>query len=233
MTAEFFRTYKNVFDNSTIRSLWYLITHHKFEGLESPIKIGKESNVFSALTKENKRLAVKIYRISVCDFFKMAKYLSMDRRFRFTNNRKQIVLIWAQREFKNLMRAYENKVSVPQPIAIKDNVLVMKFIGAEHPGFPQAAKMLKDSPGDEKMMKLVIAEMKKLYRAGLVHGDLSEFNILNFNGKPVLIDLSHSVTLLSPSSNELLERDVEKICNFFCKKGFKLTKEDVLKEIKS
>jgi len=232
MTGEFFRTYKNVFDNSTIKSIWYVITHHKIEGLESPIKIGKESNVFSALTKENKRVAVKIYRISVVDFFKMSKYLSMDRRFRFTNSRKQIVLTWAQREFKNLMKAYENGVSVPQPLAIKDNVLVMKFIGNEYPASPEAARMLKNNPGDEKMPVLVVQEMKKLYKAGLVHGDLSEFNILNMDNKPVLIDLSHAITLLSPSAQDLLERDVENVCRFFNKKGFKLDKEDVLKEIK-
>ena len=232
MSRDVFKTYKNVFDNSTIKSIWALITHKKIEGLESPIKVGKESNVFSALTKEKKRLAVKIYRIEVCDFFKMSRYLEMDIRFRFTRRRRQIVLTWAQREFKNLMKAYESKVSVPKPIAIKDNALVMQFIGNNYPENPQPASLLKDSPGDEKMPRLVIEEMKKLYKAGLVHGDLSEFNILNLNNKPVLIDLSHALTLFSPASSELLERDVENVCRFFNKKGFKLNKEDVLKEIK-
>jgi len=229
---EFFRTYKNVFDASTINSIWSLITHNKIEGLESPIKIGKESNVFSALTKEHKRLAIKIYRISVCDFFKMEKYLAMDSRFRFTYRRRQIVLVWAQREFKNLLKAYESKVSVPKPLAIKDNVIVMEFIGNRHPQIPVSARMLKDDWGDEKMPDLVIKEMKKLYKTGLVHGDLSEFNILNRNNKPVIIDLSHAIPVLAQSSRELLERDIANVCRFFNKKGFKLNPEEVLKYIK-
>jgi RIO kinase 1 len=232
MATEIFRTYKNVFDQSTIQAIWYLITHHKIEGLESPIKVGKESNVFSALTKENKRVAVKIYRIEVCDFFRMSEYLAMDKRFRFTGRRKQIVLVWAQREFKNLMKAYQAKVSVPKPIAIRDNVIIMKFIGNRYPKNPESARLLKDNPGNEKMPGLVVNEMKKLYKAGLVHGDLSEFNILNLNDKPMLIDLSHSLPVLSNSAEELLNRDVENVCRFFNKKGFKLNKEDVLKEIK-
>ena len=50
MSTELFKTYKDIFDKFTINSLWELITQKKIEGLESPIKIGKESNVFSALT---------------------------------------------------------------------------------------------------------------------------------------------------------------------------------------
>jgi RIO kinase 1 len=74
--------------------------------------------------------------------------------------------------------------------------------------------------------------MKKLYKAGLVHGDLSAFNILNYKNKPVIIDLSHAIPVLSNSSHELLERDVNNICRFFNKKGFDMNPVDVLKEIK-
>jgi serine/threonine-protein kinase RIO1 len=63
------KAYKNVFDEGTMNSLWYHITHRQIEGLESPVKLGKESNVFSALTKDRKRVAVKIYRIMSADFF--------------------------------------------------------------------------------------------------------------------------------------------------------------------
>ena len=232
MSEELFKTYKDIFDKFTINSLWELITQKKIEGLESPIKIGKESNVFSALTKYNERVAVKVYRLNSVDFFQMSKYLEMDSRFRFTRRRKQIVLIWAQREFKNLMKAYENNVSVPKPIAIRGNAIVMQFIGNPYPDEPRAAPLLKDTPINEKMPGKVIEEMKKLYKAGLVHGDLSAFNILNYKNKPVIIDLSHAIPVLSNSSHELLERDVNNICRFFNKKGFDMNPVDVLKEIK-
>lgn len=233
MTQELFRTYKNVFDKSTIDNIWYLITHKKFEGLESPIKIGKESNVFSALTKQNRRVAVKIYRVSVCDFFKMSRYLSMDLRFRNVSRRKQIVLTWARREFANLLRAYKAGVSVPRPIALRGNVLVMEFIGSQHPEKPAPYALLKDSEITKNVFDKLIENIRKLYRAGLVHGDLSEFNILNREGEPIMIDLSHAVTILAPASHELLERDVSIICKFFNRKGIKCNDKDLMDYIKS
>jgi len=99
---ELFKTYKNVFDDKTERAVWWLITHNKFEGLESPIKTGKESNVFSAITKSGERVAVKIFRINSSSFFKMSKYLEMDPRFRHVKSLRSVVLTWAKREFVNL-----------------------------------------------------------------------------------------------------------------------------------
>ena len=88
---DLFKAYKDVFDEGTMNSVWYLITHRKFEGLESPIKLGKESNVFTALTKENKRICVKIHRIAASDFFTMSSYLAMDTRFRKPERKMQVV----------------------------------------------------------------------------------------------------------------------------------------------
>ncbi len=234
MGKEFLKAYKNVFDSYTINSIWNLITQRKIEGLESPIKIGKESNVFSALTKDNERLALKVYRINSCDFFKMSRYLSMDKRFKPTKRRIQIILLWAKREFINLKKAYECGVSVPRPVAFKNNVLVSEFIGEKFPNPPYAAKLLKDSyKNAEKLYNQIIENVRQLYqKAKLVHGDLSEFNILNYNGKIVLIDLSHAISSESAEAHNLLKRDIEKIIKFFRKKGIKKNLNEVLRYIK-
>jgi len=228
---DLFKAYKNIFDSSTIKSIWYLITHRKFEGLESPIKVGKESNVFSALTKEKKRVAVKIYRISACDFFTMSKYLSMDTRFRRVERRRQVVLTWAKREFSNLLRAYKGMVNVPMPIAIRDNVIAMEFLGTGD-DIPIPLPKLKDVPVTQKLCNNLIDEIKKLYEAGLVHGDLSEFNVLSDGEKCWIIDLSHGTPLISQAANDLLDRDVDKIIRFFSKKGININKAEVLRHIK-
>lgn len=76
--------------------------------------------------------------------------------------------------------------------------------------------------------------MKLLYqKAKLVHGDLSEFNILNFNENPVLIDLSHSTPVKSAAAEELLNRDIANICRYFKKIGLELKEEDVSRRIKN
>ncbi len=227
---EIFKTYHDVFDKSTIQSIWELITHKKIEGLESPVKVGKESNIFTALTKDNQRVAVKIYRLTTCDFFKMSKYLSMDHRFRQVRRRKQVVLTWARREYSNLLRAYKAGVNVPRPIALQDNVMIMEFIGENHAN-PRPAPLVKSVEITEEIAREIINETKKLYKAGLVHGDLSEFNIL-YTDKPIIIDLSHSVPVLSTAAEELLERDAANLSHFLSKQGIKTDKDSILNEIK-
>lgn len=227
---EEFKTFKDVFDQSTVKTLFKLISEEKFEGLESPIFMGKEANVFTALTKERKRVIVKVYRIQSCDFSKMYNYIKSDPRFsRVKHNRMKIVYAWTQREFRNLMKAREAGVKVPTPIAFSNNVLVMEFIGDEQP-----ALRLKDQPAKnmKKFFDLVILNMKKLYKnAELVHADLSAFNILNYKDKPVFIDFSQATTIKDPNSSEYLERDINNVCTFFKKHGINTETSDVRKKI--
>ena len=225
---EEFKVFKDVFDSSTINALWKFMTQSKIEGIESPIKIGKESSVFSALTKHKERVALKIYRIANANFNRMYEYLAPDRRFKISKNQRQIIFTWARREFMNLERAWKVNISVPRPIAVSENVLIMEFIGNDG----QSAPLLKNYKENmEKICKETIENIKKLYQVGLVHGDLSEYNILVHNGKPVIIDLSHSLTLRSPSALELLRRDLKNICKFFNKFKLNLDEDKLFNEI--
>ena len=72
---EKFKTMHNVFDEFTNRTLFKLISEGYIEGLESPISIGKEANIFSAKRKDSSRVIVKIYRLENCDFNKMDDYI--------------------------------------------------------------------------------------------------------------------------------------------------------------
>src|SRR3990167_3477538 len=127
---EDFKTWGDVFDRFTQRTVYKLITQGHFEGLESPISIGKESNVFSALKKDGSRVMVKIYRLETCDFNRMLDYIKDDtREFRIKGGKRNIIFSWVQREYRNLFRAREAGISVPTPIAFSNNVLVLEFIG--------------------------------------------------------------------------------------------------------
>ena len=228
-TREKFKTFGNVFDNFTIRNLFELSSRGFFEeGSLSPISIGKESNVFSAKGK-NDKVILKIYRLEACDFNRMYKYIRNDPRFLgLKKQRRKIIFAWAQREYRNLFRAREADVKVPKPITFLNNILIMEFIGNK-----EAAPKLKDSaPADlKKCYNKIKKYIRNFYKAGFVHGDLSEFNILNFNDNPVLIDLSHSIPVKSPGASELVERDVKNICRFFMKHRVKLDYKKELKEI--
>src|SRR3989338_9618111 len=133
---ERFKTYKGVFDEFTMRNLFELESRGAFEELLSPLKVGKESNVFIAQKGKSKRI-VKIYRLQNCDFNRMFYYIRQDPRYEFLkHHRRQIIFAWAQREFRNLRYAEEANVNAPTPIAFKDNIIIEEFIGGKEPAPP-------------------------------------------------------------------------------------------------
>ncbi|MFW6018214.1 MAG: RIO1 family regulatory kinase/ATPase, partial [Halapricum sp.] len=72
----------------------------------------------------------------------------------------------------------------------------------------------------------VVAEyMCRLYDAGLVHGDLSEYNIVFQDGQLVIIDLGQAVTKHHPNADEFLQRDCENVASFFARQGMDVTGE--------
>ncbi len=229
VTKEKFKTEHSVFDEFTNLTLFKLISQGHFEGLQSPISVGKEGNIFSALTKGEKKVIVKIYRLETCDFKRMYNYIRDDPRFANLNNkRRDVIFTWCQREYRNLLRAREANISAPLPIAFLNNVLVIEFIGNG-----DVAPKLKDLiPNNrKKFFEMITDDIRKLYKAGFVHADLSQFNILNHKEVPVIIDWSHCTPLRNPNSKELLERDIRNICNFFKKIGLKVSEEKVLGKI--
>ncbi|MBD3313314.1 serine protein kinase RIO [Candidatus Woesearchaeota archaeon] len=228
MRKDKFKTMKNVFDDHAEKILFKLMSEGHFEGLESPVLIGKEANIFTARKGEGK-VIVKIYRLETSDFRKMYEYIRYDTRYLGLMKKKRLIIFsWCQREFRNLLKAREAGLNVPTPIAFKDNILVMEMIGKDSP-----APQLKDKhpKNPEKFYNGLLDNLASLYSAGFVHGDVSEFNILNDNGTPVIIDFSQASPLRSANSKELLERDARNISRFFSKLGIDTEKEEVMNRI--
>ncbi|MBN2423217.1 serine protein kinase RIO [Candidatus Woesearchaeota archaeon] len=229
ISKEGWKIYKNVFDEFTIKTIFKLITQGYFEGLTSPCKIGKESNVFLA-KKNNEQLIVKIYRLESCNFNKMYDYIKSDPRYsKLKKQRRKVIFSWVQREYRNLLKARE-AINVPTPYTFINNVLVMEMIGDDEP-----ALQLKDLIPEnlESFFNKTLDAVKKLYKTGIVHADLSEFNILNYNEKPYFIDFSQGTSVKDQRAEELMERDIWNLCRFFRRYGLELNTEEILKKIKS
>ncbi|MEK6968430.1 MAG: RIO1 family regulatory kinase/ATPase [Nanoarchaeota archaeon] len=234
ITREKFKTQDDVFDRFTQDTIRKLIGQNHFEeDTLSPIFIGKESNVFKAESRRGP-VIVKIYRLQTCDFNKMYSYIKNDPRFtKLRKQRRNVVFAWCQREYRNLFGAREAGVRVPLPFAFVNNVLVMEFIGNES----VALKVKDDYPLDPKaFLDESLDNMMKLVKGRLVHGDLSPFNILNWNQKPIFIDFSQSMPSKSLGADQLLARDVKNVLNFFNKKGekrdFDTVYNSLLKELR-
>ncbi len=226
------KTYDEVFDRNTLMVLYKLITKGVLETMDYPISTGKEGNVFKATGNDEEMLAVKIYRTSTSTYKHLTKYITGDPRFRnVPKDRRNIVYLWAQKEYKNLARMFNAGIAVPEPKKQIKNVLIMDYIGNPQ----QPAPMLKDIPELEpkKMFDIILTMMKALNcEAKLVHGDLSEYNILMDNKDPFFIDVGQSVVLEHPLAEVLLERDCANMARYFKKLGVDCEMNDMLNFIK-
>jgi RIO kinase 1 len=163
-------------------------------------------------------VAVKVYRISASDFRDMRGYLEGDPRFDgLGGDKKAVVLAWTRREFSNLERARRGGVRVPVPIAVERNVLVMEYIGTADGRARRLAEVDVENP--RVAYEVVREYLRRLYEVGLVHGDLSEYNLVVSDGHLVVIDLGQAVTVHHPNARELLERDCRNVANFFTREG--------------
>jgi len=225
---EEWKVYGDVFDKFTINTLQRLQLNHYYDELLSPVKVGKESNVFLA-SRKDELIIVKIYRLESCDFNKMFEYIKYDERYAtLKRNRRRIIFAWVQREFRNLMKAREAGVLCPTPIKFVNNILLESMIGKDSP----APTLKTEHPiNKEKFFNQVIENMKKMQKTGLVHGDLSEYNILNHNDEPYFIDFSQATESKSSRYNELWQRDIHNICRFFTKIGVKADEKSITRKI--
>ena len=222
------KTGNEVFDKITLETLYKLANQGYIDILNGAISTGKEANVLTGITDEEKFVAVKIYRIATSDFKKMDYYLKGDPRFNVkTKNKRKIIYSWVTKEFKNLTRLHNAGVTVPEPITSSNNVLLIEFIGDEDGNPAQPVKNQPPQDPEEFWNKLLVQLKMFVNDAKLVHGDLSNYNILNLNDEPVIIDVSQSVVLDNPISKELLERDINTLVREYTKLGVETSYEEV------
>ena len=224
-----FKVVEGVIDPPTMKTLHRLLNRGVITELHGAISTGKEANVYRGIDGDGLPVAVKIYRISTAETDFMLEYMIGDTRFK--NVRKQsrsLIPQWAMKEFKNLHRYYDAGVRVPKPIAIERNVMIMEFIGDVKQSI--AAPLLKSVkiPSPVSTFNKIIGMIEKGYtKAGLVHADLSEYNILWADG-PVFIDVSQAVLISHQNAKQYLLRDIQNIIHFFGKLGVKAEQPEII-----
>lgn len=242
-------TVEQVLDPRTRMILFRLLSRNRLRTLDGCVSTGKEANVYYAtaaalpgvgpdsngiyppnpgLTADDSApdspVAVKVFKTSILQFKDRERYVAGEFRFRRagyqrSSNRK-MVQQWAEKEFRNQMRLQEAGVPAPIPLLLKPPVLIMSFFGKD--GWP--APRLKDaSLSPARLTKAyfsVCMLMRRMFRvARLVHGDLSEYNMLYWNGDVVIIDVSQSVEDDHPMALDFLRRDCANVNDFFRRSG--------------
>lgn len=249
------KTEQYVFDIPTLETLYKFSNKGIITALGGPISRGKEAVIFHALGAEEEELAIKMYKISTANFNAMLDYIIGDPRFKnIKKDHRSIIFAWARKEFKNLNRAFDAGVRVPQPIVCDKNVLIMEFIGKEGIAAPRLkdipVDILKDDFEPEELFMRIISAVKTLYEKGkLVHADLSEYNIVmkgyverefettannsaEIEIEPVLIDMGQSLLLYHPHADKFLLRDVKNIVIYFNKLGLNYSEDEIMRMVK-
>uniref|UniRef100_A0A0A9X1B2 Serine/threonine-protein kinase RIO1 n=2 Tax=Lygus hesperus TaxID=30085 RepID=A0A0A9X1B2_LYGHE len=216
-------TAEQVMDPRTRMILFKLLNRGVISSINGCISTGKEANVYHATSdKSPQDYAIKVYKTSILVFKDRDRYVTGEFRFRHgycKHNPRKMVRLWAEKEMRNLARMKAAGLPVPEPVLLRSHVLVMDFVGRD--GWP--APKLKDVElSTSKACKLYrdcVTMMWTMYnKCKLVHADLSEFNLLYFDGQIYIIDVSQSVEHDHPHSFDFLRKDCTNITEFFRKR---------------
>ena len=167
--------------------------------------------------------AIKIYKTSILVFKDRDKYVSGEHRWRkgyCKSNPRKMVKVWAEKEMRNYRRIHAAGIRCPMPILLKSHVLIMEFLGTN--GWP--SPRIRDAGLSEKRLREAYVQtifiMRHMFqKCKLVHGDLSEYNLLWHNNEVYVIDVSQSVESDHPSALDFLRKDASNVNDFFRKYG--------------
>ncbi|KAG7443639.1 RIO1-domain-containing protein, partial [Guyanagaster necrorhizus] len=188
------------------------------------VSTGKEANVYHGVGHDpvEREVALKIYKTSILIFKDRDRYVAGEHRFRrgyARHNPRKMVRMWAEKEMRNLKRLRSAGVRCPEPVEVRENVLVMEFLG----NASQASPRLKDAESEEGWEELYVELMLTIrtiyHQCRLVHADLSEYNLLLHQGHIWIIDVGQSVEHDHPSAFDFLRSDLSNVEAFFERRG--------------
>jgi len=224
-------TLEEVFDRSTLMIVYKMLNRGYLKTIHGVLRSGKEARIYWGRGKGNKPVAIKIFLTTSREFKKgRLAYIQGDRRFKnIRRDTRSLVNLWALKEYKNLQQATSAGVRVPAPIKVIGNVLLMEFVGQGGEPAPLLRETPLNHPG--KVYDKVAKSVRRLYqKAQLVHGDLSEYNIMMVDLEPVLIDFGQAVTVEHPMAQVFLERDLVQLNQYFGKIGVAVPSLEKLKK---
>jgi RIO kinase 2 len=181
------------------------------ESFGQSLGVGKEADVYDALSSSGKRIAVKFHRLGRISFRQTRRKRGYTREHSTWLFQSHLA---AEREFQAMKLVYENGVAVPEPISQNRHVVAMGMIeGAQ-------LSKYRDIGKPEKVLKEILRNLRKAYlKAHLIHSDVSEYNIiLKPDGQILIIDWPQAVKTDHANAADLLERDIKNVLIFFSRK---------------
>jgi RIO kinase 1 len=139
---------------------------------------------------------------------------------------------WPGHELDALQQAYDAGATVPYPVEFTGDGMLMQLIGDDVGAAPRLVNARLDPSELATAYEQLLTELSALTRAGLVHADLSPFNVLWWRSRMWLIDFPQAVDLLTnPHGFDMLHHDVVTMCDWFARRGVAADGEAVFAEL--
>jgi len=206
------------------------------------LSTGKEANVYHATAGPEaekhdtagcgwhcEEFALKVFRTTLNEFANRGDYMEDDWRYQRRKMNKQnprkFVKLWAEKERNNLLRVRHVGLRVPMPLQLREHILRMEFLGSDRTPAPKLKDALSGASQGraETLYVECCAMIRTMWEdAKLVHGDLSDYNILVHDKKPWFIDVAQAVVVDSKNSSKVVEwlnRDCENLTACFARSG--------------
>ncbi len=223
-------------------SLGYFLEQKWISDVLRKVKGGKEASVYlcrSGAQVESKLLAVKVFRPRMLRNLKNDR-LYLQGRDVLDEDGKQILDLgmlkahhnrtvygesirhqsWIMHEYQTLERLNEAGVAVPRPYETSHNAILMDYIGDETSAAPTLNTVDLDCTEAESVFEQLLANTKVMLQLGLVHGDLSAYNVLFWQGQATLIDFPQVIFIRRhPAAYRIFQRDIARLCSYFQSRG--------------
>jgi RIO kinase 1 len=195
------------------------------------VRPGKEATVYTCRAHprtDSELLAAKVYRprmfrsLSNDAAYRRNRHVARDTRAeramrgKTRRGRQMQVSSWIDYEFKAHEAVYAAGADVPRPWAQEGNAVLMGYVGDEANAAPHLREADVDSSQARQMFDLLIDNVRLFLGCNVIHGDLSAYNILYWEGQLTVIDFAQAVDpRTGTESMNFLHRDIERLCDFF------------------
>jgi RIO kinase 1 len=127
---------------------------------------------------------------------------------------------WLMHEYLTLERLHQAGASVPRPYGSNENAILMTYVGDERRAAPTLSEIRLGHQEARPLFAELLRNVELMLSLGLVHGDLSAYNVLYWNGQVVLIDFPQGTSSqANQSARFILNRDVQRVCEYFARQG--------------
>jgi RIO kinase 1 len=139
---------------------------------------------------------------------------------------------WIGNEWDNLVHLHAAGVTVPPPAELLEDGYRMAFIGDGGVAAPRLSAVALDTPTAKRVWHELLEELAAMVAADRVHGDLSAYNVLWWHERPVLIDFSQTIDVIThASARDLLLRDIDALGGYFTRRGVRYDRDWVLARV--